>query len=412
MTHALRVALIASNRYPIRQPFAGGLEAHVWHLARALVQRGHHVSLFAGTGSDAGLACRSLQVRELTLSAAAQSDISMPATTFMDDHHAYLSLMLDLTRHGAENFDVVHNHSLHHLPVAMAPMLPIPMLTTVHTPPTPWLESALTAGAGAGTRIAAVSRHTAASWRHVVGDIEVVPNGVDTAAWRLGPGGEDLVWFGRITPEKGTHLAIAAARKADLPLAIAGPISDPEYYAHAVAPLLGGDIRHVGHLDRAGLARLVGGAAAVLVTPMWDEPYGLVVAESMSCGTPVIAFDRGGIGEMLDPAAGRLVPPGDVAAMAAAIPGAVALPRDEVRAHALRCCSQEAMVQTYLSLYTDMISEAGGTDDDRLLRAPSRLRAPRPSDEHHRAHDQARHGAHQSPGAGAKPVHGCDRASA
>ncbi|MGW0161416.1 glycosyltransferase family 4 protein [Mycobacterium sp. NPDC003323] len=412
MTAALRIALIASNRHPIRQPFAGGLEAHVWHLARALVRRGHQVSLYAAQGSDAALTCDALTVRELHLSDAARADTSMPADAFMTDHHAYLMLMLDLARTGDRRFDVVHNHSLHHLPVAMAPMLPIPMLTTVHTPPTPWLESALATGGCAGTRLAAVSRHTAAAWRHVAPDIDVVPNGVDISAWRLGPGGRHLVWFGRITPEKGTHLAIAAARRAGLPLVIAGPISDPDYYAGAVAPELDDDISYAGHLDHHDLMTLVGSAAAALVTPMWDEPYGLVVAEAMSCGTPVVAFDRGGIREMLAPAAGRLVPPGDPAAMADAIGEVITLPRAQVRRQAIDHCSEGAMVQTYLALYTTMISHPEGGDDDRLLRAPSRLRASGQVHEHHRTDVTTRDGAQQSPGTAAESVRRDHRASA
>ena len=69
----------------------------------------------------------------------------MPARSFMSDHHAYLRLLMAFTGPLADRFDVIHNHSLHHLPVAMAPLLPIPMLTTLHTPPTPWLESAIQA---------------------------------------------------------------------------------------------------------------------------------------------------------------------------------------------------------------------------------------------------------------------------
>ena len=188
MSTPLRVALIASNRFPLRQPFAGDLEAHVWHLARALAGAGHDVSLFAAAGSDADLNCAELNVRELSLSPAAQMDSSMTSTAFMADHHAYLSLMLQLAD-PASGFDVIHNHSLHHLPVAMAPMVSTPMLTTVHTPPTPWLESALQATGGAGTRFAAVSRHTAAAWRHAVPEMAVVPNGVEAHLWPLGPGG-------------------------------------------------------------------------------------------------------------------------------------------------------------------------------------------------------------------------------
>ena len=119
MSAPLHVALIASNRFPLCQPFAGGLEAHVWHLAGALVDRGHEVSLFAGSGSDLSLDCAELTVRELTLSAAAQADPSASPAAFMADHHAYLNLMVQLAD-SRSGFDIVHNHSLHHLPVAMA----------------------------------------------------------------------------------------------------------------------------------------------------------------------------------------------------------------------------------------------------------------------------------------------------
>jgi glycosyltransferase involved in cell wall biosynthesis len=414
VTAALRIAVIASSRYPIRQPFAGGLEAHVWHLSHALALQGHEVSLFAADGSDPALGCDTLTVRELTLSHAASGDISMPAPTFMAEHHAYLSLMLDLARTGADRFDLVHNHSLHHLPVAMAPMLNIPMVTTLHTPPTPWLESALNTTAGEGTRLAAVSRHTAAAWRHLSDDIVVVPNGVDTDRWPLGPGGDYLVWFGRITPEKGTHLAIAAARCAGLPLVIAGPVSDPAYFDELVRPHLDDDpdVRYAGHLAQDALADLVGHACAALATPTWDEPYGLVIAESMSCGTPVVAFARGGITELVSEHSGRLVPTDDVAAMAAAIPVAARLPRHRVRRHAIRRCSADAMLRTYLTLYRNMIDESRNVGDDRLLRAPSRLRTPRQSDEHLRPDATTGHGIEQQADPRAPSVHRRGRASA
>ncbi|PRC44985.1 glycosyltransferase family 4 protein [Mycobacterium sp. ITM-2017-0098] len=377
------MALLASNRFAIRQPFAGGLEAHVWHLARALVKAGHRVSLFAAPDSDPGIDCAALEVHAIELSAAAQADSSMPSVDFMADHHAYLSLMLRLAGSEGTTFDVIHNHSLHHLPVAMAPMLTTPMLCTLHTPPTPWLESALSATAGDGARFAAVSAFTARSWRHALADVTVVRNGVDVERWPLGPGGHDLVWFGRITPEKAPHLAIAAARRARRQLVIAGPISDPDYYVEHVRPHLGHDVRYAGHLAHRDLARLVATSAAALVTPQWDEPYGLVVAEAMMCGTPVVAFDRGGIPEIVDTRSGRLVPAGDVDAMASAIPQALALSRIDVHRHAARRCSAAAMVTDYLAIYRTMIDDAGRIDtDDRLLHPSPRLGPSQPGAEH------------------------------
>lgn len=358
MTEPLRVALIASTRYPIRQPFAGGLEAHVCHLARALASSGYRVSLFAASGSDPGLRCRMLDVRPLNLSDAARRDVSMPPAAFMADHHAYLSFMLWLAGPGSQEFDVIHNHSLHYLPVAMASTLSTPMLTTVHTPPTPWLESAIGASIGQRTRFAAVSQHTAAAWRDLIGDIAVVPNGVHTGQWPLGPGGPYLVWFGRITPEKAPHLAMAVARRSRRRLVLAGPISDQKYYLTHIEPHLDDDVTYAGHLNHKRLAYLVGHAAVALVTPTWDEPYGLVVAEAMACGTPVVAFARGGIPELIESSSGRLVVAGDIAAMADAISAAVRLPRKQVREHAIRHCSADAMVTAYTSLYRQLIHDS------------------------------------------------------
>lgn len=382
MSGRLRIALIASNRFPIRQPFAGGLEAHVWHLARALAREGHHITLFAADGSDLGAGCATLSVRKLALSLAAQQDPSMPAEAFMADHHAYLTLMLQLSDPTHDGFDVIHNHSLHHLPVAMAPLLSTPMLTTVHTPPTPWLESAVLATGGAGTRFAAVSRHTAAAWRHVLTDVIVVPNGVDDQHWSPGPGGDRLIWFGRLTPEKGADVAIAAARAAGMALDIAGPVSDVAYFADRIEPELDGQIRYLGHLEQRALAQVVGASGAALVTPMWDEPYGLVVAEAMSCGTPVVAFHRGGIPEIVGPLGGRLVAPGDADAMAAAVPAALALDRQLVHRHARARCSAAAMVGSYLDLYRAMIHNAADGNHDRLLHSPPGPWTPESGDQH------------------------------
>lgn len=406
MTSRLRIVLIGSSRFPIRQPFPGGLEAHVWHLARTLAACGHEVTLFAAPGSDPRLNCRTLAVRHLALSDLARSDTDMPSATFMAEHHAYLTLMLQLAQSGTQHFDLIHNHSLHHLPVAMAPTVPIPMLTTLHTPPTPWLESALDAAAGAGTRLAAVSRHTAASWQHAADGIAVVPNGIDTDRWPAGPGGAHLAWFGRITREKGTHVAIAAARRAGMPLVLAGPIADTNYFADEVAPQLHDNVCYAGHLRQRELARVVGHAGAALVTPLWDEPYGLVVAEAMACGTPVVAFARGGIPELITAHAGRLVPPGDVAAMAAAIPDAIGLSRDRVHEHARRRCSSTATLNGYLNLYRQMTQDARDGNDDRLLRAPSRLRASGPGHQHLPTDDASGHGVDKPGPARRPPVRG------
>lgn len=88
MSSKLRIALIASSRFPISQPFAGGLEAHLWDLSRALTRAGHEVSIFAAPGSDPNLGCHTLAVRPLLMSESARADVSMSPEQFMADHHA------------------------------------------------------------------------------------------------------------------------------------------------------------------------------------------------------------------------------------------------------------------------------------------------------------------------------------
>ncbi|GAY08036.1 glycosyltransferase [Pseudonocardia sp. N23] len=346
----LRIALIASSNHPLAEPFAGGLEAHTALLARGLTSRGHHVTVFAAPGSDPVPGARVEEMRALSFSAAARTDVSMPAARFMAEHHAYLDLMLRLA-HGHE-FDVVHNNSLHHLPVVMARTLAVPLVTTLHTPPTPWLESAIIAAAGRHGTLTAVSGHTAGAWRHVADGITVIHNGVDVTTRTPGPGGGPLVWAGRMVPEKGPHLAILAARTAGRALLLAGPVSDRTYFDTTVAPLIGGDVRHVGHLSHSELTRLVAEASAMLVTPSWEEPYGLVVAEALACGTPVAGFAVGALPEIVDDSCARLVPAGDVAALAAVVPTVEALPRTAARRRAERCWSHRRMVDDYVALYS------------------------------------------------------------
>ena len=97
--------------------------------------------------------------------------------------------------------------------------------------------------------------------------------------------------------------------------------------------------------------RFLGAASVALVTPCWDEPYGLVVAEALACGTPVCAFARGALPELLPEECGRLVAPGDVGALAAAIGPAGKLSRAAARRHAISACSIDVMVDGYVELY-------------------------------------------------------------
>lgn len=361
MSRRLRIAVLAPSHSPIVEPFSGGQAAHVWWLATLLLARGHDITLFAPPGTDARLPRVDLDLTGLRLSDDAVGDVSMPSDLAIREHHAYLSVMLQLAE-VPDRFDLVHNQSLHYLPVAMARNLTIPMVTTLHTPPTPWLESAVQAGGGSrGIRFAAVSSDTARRWEPLLGPVDVIRNGVDLRQWPAGPGGEDLVWTGRLVPEKAPHLAIRAAAASGRRLVLAGPMADRDYFKDEVEPLLGERAVYAGHLEQRRLARLVGSSAAALVTPRWNEPYGLVVAEALACGTPVAGFARGGMPEIVDDSCARLVAGEDVAGLAAAIDEVVGLRREDARARAEQACSIERMVDAYEELFAEVCRPTGPT---------------------------------------------------
>lgn len=352
----LRIAILAAARFPICEPFAGGLEVHTWQLATGLRRRGHEVTVFAGPGSDPALDLRPFLGHRPDLSARARMDVAMGAEEAMYDHHAYLTVMLQLAGEPGR-YDVVHNNSVHHLPLAMAPAVSTMQVTTLHTPPTPWMELAISASPERlPVRFCAVSQHTADAWKPTVPDATVVLNAIDLGMWVPGPGGSDAVWSGRIVAEKGVHLAIDAARHAGFRLRIAGPIFDRSYWQREVEPRLGPDVTWVGHLDRAQLAALVGSSAVAIVSPCWDEPYGLVALEALACGTPVAAIGRGGLTEVLDSTCGVISTSEDVTELGDAIRRAAELPRGAARRRAEKIGSVERMIDDYVALYRSCLT--------------------------------------------------------
>jgi glycosyltransferase involved in cell wall biosynthesis len=351
----LRIGFIASSTQTVDQPFAGGMEAHTVALSEGLREHGHEVTIHDGGGGDC--AART-GLPHLRLSRAAREDVSMPARGFLEEHHAYLALMVSLDERG---YDVVHNNCLHYLPVAMAPALRSPMLTTLHSPPTPWLESAIVVAAGGTgrTRWVSVSRANAAAWAHAARPCRVIPNGISLETWRYRrrPRRGGAVWSGRIVPEKGLHLAVEAARRAEVALTIAGPIHDRDYFDRCLDGT-GPEVEYAGHLESEALATLVGDAEVALVTPCWEEPFGLVAIEALACGTPVAAFSRGALPEILDRRTGVLARANDAGDLARAIVVARSLPRAACRRRAERRFSLEAMTDRYLDAYRRLLAGA------------------------------------------------------
>jgi glycosyltransferase involved in cell wall biosynthesis len=333
----LRIGVIGHIQFQIRQPFAGGLEAFTHDIVLGLRARGHDVTLFARDGSDEVLNVVPIiehRCQPISLSEG-----------YMAEHHAYMGLM---QRIDAMGFDVIFNNALHYVPATMGGLLRTPMLTVLHTPPFFELINAYGNGRAAG-HFCTVSAANARSWQHLLPECAVIPNGIDLAAWAPSaePPGEHALWFGRLVPEKGAHLAIEAARLAGMEIHLAGNMADDDYFRRHIEPLLGPRVHHVGHLSRDTLAKALAKARVALVTPCWDEPFGLVVAEALACGTPVAAFDRGAIADLVTDDTGVVVPANDTAALARGMREAVGKSRQACRELAERNWGYDLMLSRY-----------------------------------------------------------------
>lgn len=347
----MRIGIIAHLKYPIREPFAGGLEMYTHFLARSLRTRGHQVTVFASTRSDERLGVEAI-CDATALDACGSAEAEDEA--FFREHHAYLTLMNEL-RH--RRFDVVHDNSLHYLPVTMADALPMPMVATLHTPPFAWLESGVRLSRQRNVTFVPISQSVARYWSPITPVSGIISNGIDLNrfAYRSQPSpARYWIWYGRIVPEKGLHLAIEAARLAGVHLKFAGPVSDQSYFDREIAPRMHDQVTYLGHLDHDGLAGEIGGASAYLCTPCWEEPFGLVVAEALACGVPVASFARGAIPEIIDATCGVLARADDVADLARAGLAAENLSRIACRRRAEARCDAAAMIDGYERLYRQL----------------------------------------------------------
>lgn len=372
----MRLALLAHPRHPLRPPFDGGLETHTALTVRHLALLGHHVTVYAREGSlleerNIGPRGGSVTVKPILPALpgpppAVGEDAhglgdcwwspepwAPPSDDTMD---AALSTACDQILAGG--FDAVLNNSLS--PVPLLRLEQVPMLTVLHTPATlprvlkvldlpGWQPSPL-------HRWASVSAANAATWAHRIPRIEVVHNGIETELWRSdsAPVPGRAVWVGRITEEKGLHMAIEASRRAGMELHFAGPIADQDYVDRMVVPLIGRDTVHRGHLEHEELAALLGEGEVCLVTPLWAEPFGLTAVESMAVGTPVAALLTGAMAEVVAPQAGALAEHHTAAALADAVRTARTRSRTATRAWG-QSFTATAMAESYDALLRQAI---------------------------------------------------------
>jgi glycosyltransferase involved in cell wall biosynthesis len=341
----LRVAVIAHVRHPIAAPFMGGMEAHCDLLVRALIRRGHQVTLFAS-----GDSAPDLPLHPITATAY-ERELPWALWHGRPELRAWLMRAYQRAWQAVVTggFDVVHNNSLFPELHDWAARDGVPMLTSLHVPPFRFLRESLERADVPWLRQTVTSASQLPLWPTLDPDrLDVAWNGIDLANWPYRPDGNGrAVWFGRITPNKGTVLALKAASAAGIGLDVIGPIECEDYFA-GVAPLLTGPHRYLGQLSGPDLAARVGQASVMLATPMWDEPFGLTVAEAMACGVPVAALDRGAMREVIGDT-GTIAT--DPAALPDAILQALRADRPACRDRVETLFTADAMVARYEAAY-------------------------------------------------------------
>jgi glycosyltransferase involved in cell wall biosynthesis len=323
----------------------GGTERVVSYLTEALVEQGHDVTLFASGDS----------ITNARLEAAWPQALRLDPS--IRDAFAPHMRLLELVRRRAHEFDVLHFH-LDYLPFSLFSGLDTPFVTTLHGRlDLPEIGPIFSAFPHAPVVSISDSQRVPlpqAGWLDTI--YHGLPSGLLTPPVAANGDGY-LAFLGRICPEKRVDTAIEIAARVGMPLKIAAKIDkvDREYFERDIEPLLAhADVEFIGEINESQKPAFLSGAAALLFPIDWCEPFGLVMIESMACGTPVIAFRRGSVPEVIDHGVTGFIVD-DVASAAEAVGRLNELSRAEIRAQFERRFTSDVMARRYVEAYESLI---------------------------------------------------------
>jgi glycosyltransferase involved in cell wall biosynthesis len=340
----MKIAQIAPLIESVPPTCYGGTERVVSYLTEELVKNGHQVTLFASGDS--------LTAAELVPC----TNAALRLTRTVQDPIPYYLLMLDKVRERADEFDILHFHiDQFHFPI----FRPIAQrtLTTLHgRQDLPDLQALYRGFPDMPlVSISNAQREPARNENYVATVYHGIP--ADLHAPSTNKGGGYFAFLGRICEEKGVDRAIVIAREVGIPLKIAAKVDkvDQAYFDEKIVPLLNKPgVEFVGEISDHAKTKFLGEAMALLFPIEWPEPFGLVMIEAMACGTPVIAFRRGSVSEIIDDGVTGHIVDG-VAEAIQAVPRTLSLDRRRVRQRFEERFSSTRMAQDYLDLYTSLL---------------------------------------------------------
>lgn len=340
----MRIALIAPPFISVPPKKYGGTELFIAELAAGLADKGVDLTLYTNGESTLPVPIKYLYEKdEWPIVGEAEANLKSL------NHSAWA--VEDAMREG---FDIIH---LNNAPgLSLARFANIPFVYTVHHA----FEARLNSYYSHFPEVAYATISDFQGQKLSVPRIRTIHHGIDLSKYRYEEKKDDYLCFlGRVAPQKGTHVAIQIAKESGIPLKIAGEIQPmyKAYWEQKIKPHVDGKfIEYVGEVGLEGKNQLLGKAMAMLFPIDWDEPFGLVMVESMACGTPVLAFPGGSVKEIVKEGHGGRVrnTAGELAACAKNIDIAPAA----VRAYVEEYFSAERMVQDYIELYSDIITNA------------------------------------------------------
>ena len=343
----LRIAHVAPVATTIPPPRSGSVETMTSLLTEGLVARGHDVTLFATADSTT----------------SARLHAIYPHGYCHDEHmwpwELYEMLNLAAAVERAADFDVIHYEAEYYpMSLAFARLSATPILQTLHY--SPGKSEIQLWSRYPEVPFVAISSEQAALL-HGLNVVGTVLHAVDTDALSFRQDPDDyLLFLGRFTAGKGVLEAIAVAKRAGMRLILAAAEND--YYRDSVARHVDGkQIVYAGEADYAAKVQLFGGARALLYPVQSREPFGLVLAEAMACGTPVAALDRGAVREVVDDGVTGIVFQ-SVEEMVTGLPRVFALDRRCVRERAVARFGVERMVAGYEAVYRQLVSDQANSE--------------------------------------------------
>ena len=342
----MRIAQISPLTEAIPPKLYGGTERVVSWLTEELVALGHDVTLFASGDSVTTARLEPMWPRALRLDGSVR------------DPNALHMMMVEHVYRRAQEFDLLHFH-LDYYPFSVMSRQPTPFLTTLHgrldlpehQPVFSTFSSIPLVSISNSQRRPVPNANWIGTVHHGLPESLLAPEPATPSY---------LAFLGRISPEKGVDRAIRIAERCGLPLKIAAKVdaADRDYFDTTILPLLNKPhVEMIGEIGDSQKPKFLSGATALIVPIDWPEPFGLVMIEAMACGTPVIAFNRGSVPEVIEDGLTGFIVEDETSAVGA-IRHLPRLSRDAIRKRFEERFTARRMAEQYLKLYRDLIKAA------------------------------------------------------